>query len=460
MLKLIRSISILLFGAVAIPCTLWAQSATITVTPSELQLNVGDKVQLTAVVTDENGNSVDGEIRFFSRARRDMPVSRTGEATAVKPGSYTLFALFIDEGGNRVQQEIPVEVAYPPLDRIEIANAPERIYAGESLRLNHRVLDAAGLTRDDVEVTFSVSNNRAGMSQFGHFRALEPGNVDVTVSAEGIESTMRIAIRQNPIRNIDITNTVMEARTGDVLRVDAVARDAAGRNIDDARISYSFLAEPDDELGEGATAQIDQKGRFVANKPGFYTLVAKNGNTVEHHQVRINPRNVSRDIELVGHALVANVHTSDLWVWEGVDGRDYAITGTWGGNGEAYFWDVTDPSNIIPTDTVTVDARTVNDVKISEDGRLAVLTREGASNRRNGIVILDVTNPRDVNVVTEYTDELTGGVHNAFIYEDHVYAVNNGTRYDIINIEDPSNPYRVSRFELDTPGHSISRRMD
>lgn len=455
MLKLIRSISILLFGAVAIPCTLWAQSATITVTPSELQLNVGDKVQLTAVVTDENGNSVDGEIRFFSRARRDMPVSRTGEATAVKPGSYTLFALFIDEGGNRVQQEIPVEVAYPPLDRIEIANAPERIYAGESLRLNHRVLDVAGLTRDDVEVTFSVSNNRAEISQFGHFRALEPGNADVTVSAEGIESTIRIAIRQNPIRNIDITNTVMEARTGDVLRVDAVARDASGRNVDDARISYSFLAEPDDELGEGATAQIDQKGRFVANKPGFYTLVAKNGNTIEQQQVRINPRNVSRDIELVGHALVANVHTSDLWVWEGVDGRDYAITGTWGGNGEAYFWDVTDPSNIIPTDTVTVDARTVNDVKISEDGRLAVLTREGASNRRNGIVILDVTNPRDVNVVTEYTDELTGGVHNAFIYEDHVYAVNNGTRYDIINIEDPSNPYRVSRFELDTPGHSI-----
>ena len=46
-------------------------------------------------------------------------------------------------------------------------------------------------------------------------------------------------------------------------------------------------------------------------------------------------------------------------------------------------------------------------------------------------------------------------MHNTFIYEQHVYAVNNGRKYDIINIEDPRNPYTVGVFELDTPGHSI-----
>jgi hypothetical protein len=110
---------------------------------------------------------------------------------------------------------------------------------------------------------------------------------------------------------------------------------------------------------------------------------------------------------------------------------------------------------MMPIDTVRVDARTVNDVKISEDGTIGILTREGASNRKNGIVILDVSNPREVEVLSEYNEGLTGGVHNAFIYEDHVYAVNNGRRYDIINIEDPKNPQTVGRFELDTPGHSI-----
>jgi hypothetical protein len=110
---------------------------------------------------------------------------------------------------------------------------------------------------------------------------------------------------------------------------------------------------------------------------------------------------------------------------------------------------------MIIIDTITVDARTVNDVKISEDGRVGVITREGASNRKNGFVILDVSDPYNVTISAEYNDDMTGGVHNVFIYENHVYAVNNGRKYDIINIDDPSNPFRVGVYELDTPGHSI-----
>jgi hypothetical protein len=50
---------------------------------------------------------------------------------------------------------------------------------------------------------------------------------------------------------------------------------------------------------------------------------------------------------------------------------------------------------------------------------------------------------------------MTGGVHNAFIYENHIYAVNNGRKYDIINIDNPKKPFRVGVYELDSPGHSI-----
>ena len=152
------------------------------------------------------------------------------------------------------------------------------------------------------------------------------------------------------------------------------------------------------------------------------------------------------------------MNTSDLWIWPGVGkhkGKDFAVTGTWGANGEAYFWDVTDPSKMAIIDTITVDARTVNDVKVSEDGRVGVITREGASNRKNGFVVLDITDPYNVKITAEFNDDMTGGVHNVFIYDNHVYAVNNGRKYDVINIEDPYNPFRVSRYELDTPGHGV-----
>ena len=80
-------------------------------------------------------------------------------------------------------------------------------------------------------------------------------------------------------------------------------------------------------------------------------------------------------------------------MWEGLDGKDYAITGTWGADGHAYIWDVTSPHSMSIVDMVRVDARTVNDVKVSEDGRIAAISREGASNRKNGFVLLDVSSP-------------------------------------------------------------------
>ena len=235
----------------------------------------------------------------------------------------------------------------------------------------------------------------------------------------------------------------------------ATARTEAGTAVGDAPIQYAVRTDHTEPIAPGATAEIGSDGRFVAEDAGQYTVVATSGSHTATHTVTVTPRDLNGSIEVLDHARVANVHTSDLWVWEAPDGRDYAITGTWGGDGEAYFWDVTDPSDITPVDTVTVDARTVNDVKVSEDGRTCIISREGASDRKNGMVILDCSDPTDVSIVTEYTNRLTGGVHNLFIYENHVYALSNGRRYEIINIEDRANPTRVTDFELETPGHSI-----
>ena len=199
-----------------------------------------------------------------------------------------------------------------------------------------------------------------------------------------------------------------------------------------------------------------EEGAFVAERSGLHTIVAVAGNHIARKAIKARTRNVRKEIEVLGQGPVRDRHTSDLWVWEAPDGRDYAMTGTWGADGHAYFWDVTEPNTIQLVDTVRVDARTVNDVKITEDGATAIISREGASNRKNGLVILDVSNPTDgVRVIARYDDQLNGGVHNVFIHEGHVYALSNGRRYDIISIEDPTNPYRVGRFELDTPGHGV-----
>jgi hypothetical protein len=249
----------------------------------------------------------------------------------------------------------------------------------------------------------------------------------------------------------------LTVRTGDVVQLEAAVLDDRSTPVPDAPITFTFNATtPALAAGGPSSGMVTPDGRFVADLPGEYTILATSGGLAGRVTLTVTPRDARRDVTLVGHGRVNEHGTSDLWIWEGNDGRDYAVTGTHRGEGKAIFWDVTDPSAMEIVASVQVDARNVNDVKISEDGSVAVISREGASNRRNGIVILDVSSPRDgVEIIAEYDDQLTGGVHNLFVHDQHVYALSGGQRYDIINIEDPSNPHRVGTFELPNPDRSI-----
>jgi hypothetical protein len=161
--------------------------------------------------------------------------------------------------------------------------------------------------------------------------------------------------------------------------------------------------------------------------------------------------------EVVGRGPVTTTLTSDLYVFRGVDGRDYAYLGTWGGcegcyGDRMYAWDVTDPTQPVLTDSVMVDARVMNDVKVNAAGTLGVITREQASSRRNGIVILDLQDPAHPKIASEFWETLTGGVHNTYIDGDLVYTVNDGTAdMHVIDISNPREPRQIGRYGV--PAH-------
>ncbi len=430
-------------------------TARVELTSPTPTIAVGDRVQLTARVFDANGNVLDVAVRFFSSSRREFPISRDGLLQPTRGGEYVAYVRV--NTARNVRDSIAFSVDFPPVRNVVITPTSERFFVGASVRHEATVYDETDFLRRDVPVTWSTDDpGIASVDRYGELTAHRAGIAILTATAEGVRQSHRYTVIPNPIRTLTLSMSQDSARTGDVLHATAIALDAGGQRVSDAPVSFSLIAHPEDTVvAQFPPAEIDQQGRFVAQKAGDYTILAIAPGHVARYTVQIANRLVTQEVQFIGQGAVRDVPTSDLWIWEGVDGRDYAVTGTWGANGVAYFWDVTDPSSPELIDSVVVDARTVNDVKISEDGRVAVISREGASNRRNGIVILDVTNPRDVQIHSTFDDELTGGVHNVFIYDNHVYAVNNGRRFDVINIEDPTNPYRVGRFELDTPGHAI-----
>ncbi len=452
---------VLATGIVAVASTLFlaplAHGQSLEIEPASPTLQVGQSQQLEAFYVNADGERMrDTTVVFYARSDA-APTSRAGEVTAEAPGTHEIIALRPATGSqDRIVQRVSVTVAQAPVGEVAFAEAPAQVYAGTQVPLVAEARTADGQVRDDVAVQMESSNPEvATVDRLHRIDAQAPGRATITARAEGHEATTTVEVLQNPVASLTLSGGADSARTGDVLDFAATARTEAGTAVGDAPIRYAVRTDHTEEIAPGATAEIESDGRFVAEDAGQYTVVATSGGHTATHTVSVTPRGLEGAIEVVGQGRVSNVHTSDLWVWEAPDGRDYAITGTWGGDGEAYFWDVTEPSNITPVDTVTVDARTVNDVKVSDDGRTCVISREGASDRKNGMVILDCSDPTDVSIVTEYTNRLTGGVHNLFIYEDHVYALSNGRRYEIINIEDRANPTRVTDFELKTPGHSI-----
>jgi hypothetical protein len=152
--------------------------------------------------------------------------------------------------------------------------------------------------------------------------------------------------------------------------------------------------------------------------------------------------------------------TTDVWVR-----GDLALTttssafgGICGGAGRppcpdavVHVWNVADPSRPLLVDSVPVPAIHVNDVKISADGRFAVVTLEAGT---PGIAILDLANPLRPRLVTQYGVGLEGGVHNVWIERlagtDFLFVVEDGESalggLHVLDVTSLASPREVAHY--------------
>ena len=439
-----------------------SQQKTIVSNLQNLKMKLGESFTPTSFVLDSEEKKSDcnrmiyyNKKGVFSSAKSIYVDDQTGTIKANEPGIHEIVAICIGEGGKRLTRTFEVNVMYPKVKEIKISIDSDKIYSGTYVPISYKVIDEMGYVRNDVDFSLKSSNNVLEIDDVNNVKAVKEGSTSFEASYEGITGKITIQVLKNPVEKIVLTTSNSECRTGDVVQYSATAYDKKGQKINESfPFKYSFTGKSFDKSNT-ASGLIFDDGRFVADVSGKYVISASLGNVSSSKALNVYNRNVKREVVKVGTGLVNDKHTSDFWVFEGADGRDYAVTGTWGADGTSYFWDVTDPSNIIKIDSVQVDARTVNDVKVSEDGKICIIGREGASNRKNGIIIIDVSNPFDVKIISEYTKNLTGGVHNLFIYQNHVYALSGGQKYYILNIEDPTDPKEVGMFEIGKEGQSI-----
>ena len=413
--------------------------------PTELSLRVGDVVPLTVTAYDAAGAVVDIPIRV-SAPRRAMRI-RDGNLEAFEAGQYDVRAMVVmpASGAPVAQLTIPVVIDWPEVTVVEVDAGGDMLYAGSTVRFGAVARHADGSPRTGAEVAWSVSDTEvATVDAFGNVTAHRPGPVTVTAMVEGVRGSVEQAVEAFPATTLELTGGGGDLLTGDVVQFNAAVLDEAGNEVPGAPVTWSLAYMPDDSIvAPAGPGQVDD-GRFVADWPGLYTVVATTGNLSARESVRVSRRGAVQELEIVGQGRESRVFTTDLWIWEG---RRTRLCAHGLGNGVSFVWDITDPANIVKTDSIQVDARTTNDVKASPDGRYGVISREGASNRRNGVVILDLANPAHPTIASTWDEGVTGGVHNMFATNEHLFVLSAGDKYVILDMADIYNPRYVGEYD-------------
>jgi hypothetical protein len=443
--------ALLLSACLALPSVASAQESALRLVaePEAVTLQVGTSVPIAVRVVNQAGEAVEVDLRFA--APRTVLRYRNGVLQAYRAGDFEIVATAVlpaGQTGGPAPLRIPVSITWPAVERVELNASGEGLYVGTTLTHDPAAFHGDGTKRPDLVVGWTTTNPEiASVDAYGTVTAHAEGSVSITASIDGsVAATTDYDVGPFPATALEITGGADAARTGDVLHFDAIGARPSG-TIEGLPVIWAYTFVPDDSINAPGSSAIVENGDFVAEVPGRYTILAMSGPLLARRTVLVHGRDAVQEVELQGRGAVQDQHTSDLWIFEGVDGRDYAITGTWSAAGWAYFWDVTNPTNIVKTDSIQIDARTVNDVKVAPNGRYAALSREGASNRRNGVVILDMANPAHPTVASTFdSNGVTGGVHNMFATDDYLFALAGGDKFVIIDVRNPYDPSFVSEY--------------
>jgi hypothetical protein len=420
--------------------------ARLIISPASRTITAGDTVRLRAEARDAQGNVLNGvtfRYRLGPSARFEGRLDSLGLLTASSTAVLPVTVTATMPGAAPMFEVIEITAVPGPAARIDLAPAASKLVVGQRVRATARAYSATDDLRSDRVTWRSEQPAVATVNATGLITARRAGRTAIVATTGAVSQRLPITVATATVSALTLTPTHVEARTGDVLRFTVLAKDAAGAPITGLTPTWSFSP------GQG---QIDADGTFVGYEPGDYTITASFGTRSVESTITLAPRDVRRPLSLVGRLPRSRFTTEEVWLHP--DGK-HAYLGSGGGGDVLYALDISNPANPRVTDSIISNTRRVNDVMTFPDGKFLVFTREGASDRKNGIVIASLEDPAHPKPVAEFTEGVTGGVHSAFVYKQEKYGTfifltNDGTgALHILDVNDPYHPKEVARWKTE-----------
>jgi hypothetical protein len=392
------------------------------------EAEVGKSLQFTATALDAQGKPVAVKPTAWFAAPFDLAAaSEDGMVSFYNPGEVKIGAIV---GGKLGFATIRVRPS--PAARIDIEPLKTPLNVGGTLKLNATARAFNGDPLPRAVLSWKSDNpNIASVDPAGVVVGLSPGTATLRAASDAANGTVTVNVTNSAVTSLTLEPKTTTARTGDVVRFKAAAGGQTG--------SSPFVRW--EVTGDGA--MIESDGAFVAERPGTYVVTAISGDRTAIASVVVSPRNAERELEVVGRAPIKDMQAAEQWIF-----GNYAYVSTI--SDKVLVYDISDPKSPKLTDTLKVDAHIVNDVSLSADGKIGVITREGASSRKNGIIFLDTSDLAHPKVISEYTTTVTGGVHSAYIYDHYVFLTDDATgSMRVIDFKDVRAPKEVARWQIE-----------
>lgn len=411
-----------------------ARIVSVLVEPADITAEIGQDLHFTAIGVDANGKKVEAPVTMWFAAPWDLgSADANGTVRPQAPGLLRVGAKIGDKIGYARITVQPLKIS-----QLDIQPLPAPLVVGGHAQLLATPRNTQGDPRENLPIKWTSSDSSIlTVDSAGLVTGIQPGRASARAEVQGVIRTMEIAVIHNPVESLAISPATAKARTGDVFHFTVHSRSATAPLPVPPSVNWSVA---------GDSATVWQDGAFLAEHPGTYSVTASIGNRHSTASIIVTPRQVQRELEIVAHVIPnAQVPYSEEWIF-----GDTAYLSTIGDT--LYTYDISDPSHPKLGGTLKLDARLMNDVSVSANGKVGVITREGASTRKNGIVFLDTSDPLHPRQLSEYTQTVTGGVHSAFLSGHYAYITDDATgSLRVIDFSDATSPREVARWQLENP---------
>ena len=234
----------------------------VILSPAQVSIEAGQTRQLTAQVTDDQGNVLSGRpISYASDKPNVATVSAAGLVTAVTVGTAKITATSEGKSGTADITVTPVPVA-----TVDVAPGLSDLTIGGNVTLTAIPKDARGVVLSGRPVVWtSGAPGVATVNGGGVVTATGSGTAVVFATIEGRTGSATVNVRQIPVTSVTVTPAVSPVAVGANVQLTATVRSGT-TVLTDRVVGWSSSND--------AVAVVSSTGRVTALKAGSATITA------------------------------------------------------------------------------------------------------------------------------------------------------------------------------------------